>query len=164
MKSSTSAVHSVIRQVLTVIGGKDHNPLLSRRPREDPTGEQMQMDMKNGLTGVPAIVDDHAIAGLIKAFLLRKCLRHKEQVSNQLPVILPDAVNIGEVFFRHDEDMDRRLRIEVLEGNSKLILVDHFRGDLLFDDPAEDAVLIKSHAYPFRSPEKLLKKQLLAPV
>jgi hypothetical protein len=42
--------------------------------------------------------------------------------------------------------------------------VDYYRRNLFFDYLAEDAVLIKSHAYPFCSLEKLLKKQLLEPV
>lgn len=124
----------------------------------------MQMDVKYRLAGVTAVVDDHAISGPIKAPLLAKRLRDKEQVSDQFTVLLFDAVDICDVLLRHDKDVGRRLGIEVLKGDCEFILMDHLRGDLLFDDPAEDAVLVVSHGYPFCSPEKLLKKQLLAPV
>src|SRR5215216_3107392 len=45
----------------------------------------------------------------------------------------------------HEQDMRRRLRVEIVERGDLLVLVHHARGDLLADNLAEDAVGIGGH-------------------
>src|SRR3990172_9803434 len=125
----------------------------------------MKMDVEHGLAGAVAVVNDHPVAALFKAFLGGDFPRDKEEVSHELPVRHGDAVNVRDMLFGNDERVDRRLGIDVLEGDRMLVLVDDRGRDLLFDDPAENAVRVGAHDLPpLVCCEKLRKKQHLLPV
>ncbi len=123
------------------------------------------MKMKHGLACPAPVIDYHPVPFFIKVFVFCNFSCGKEKVPNKLSVGVGHALNIGNVLFGNDQRVDRRLGIDIFEGGNGVILVNDFRRGLFFDDPAEDAVRIAAHAFsPSGLPEKLLKKQLLAPV
>lgn len=122
------------------------------------------MDVKHGLARVPAVVDNHPVTVLLKPQLRRNGLCHKKEMADKLPVSGGNAVDVSNMFLRYDKDMRRRLRIKILECESKFILMDDLRRNLLVDDLAEYAVRIEIHRVPPPVVEKLLKKQERAPV
>lgn len=125
----------------------------------------MKMDMKNGLTGIRTVIDDHPVTILIKPPFGSNGLGYEEQVPDDFAVSHDDTVNIGDMFFRHNESMDRRLGIEVLKGDRVLVFEDDLCRDLLLYDVAKQAVLARAHFFsPCALPVKLLKKQHLSPV
>ena len=83
----------------------------------------MKMDMKNRLPGVLAVINDHPVAALLKALLRSDAFGDKKQMPDQFPLGYGDAVNVGDVFFRNDERMDRRLRIDVFKSDGVVVLV-----------------------------------------
>jgi len=111
----------------------------------------MQMDMKNRLTSVTAVVDHQPIATALEASFLCDTLRDKEQMTDPFAVFLPHAVNIRDMVFRNDKDMCRRLRIDVLKGDGKIILMYKPCRDRFLDDLAEDAILFPGHAASYLS-------------
>ena len=121
--------------------------------------------MENGLTSIMAIIDDHPVTALVKTLLGGDGLGNEEQVPDELTVRNSDRVNVCDMFFRHNERMNRRLRVEVLKGNRELILVHDLCGDLFLDDFAEQTVWDGGHFFsPCALPAKLLKKQDRSPV
>ncbi len=123
------------------------------------------MKMEHGLPSPPSVIDHHPVPFCVKAFVFCNFSGGKEKVPDKLSVGVGHALNIGNVLFRNDQRVDRRLGIGVFEGGDRIVLVNDFRRDLFFDDLAEDAVRIAAHAFsPSGLPEKLLKKQLLEPV
>ena len=70
--------------------------------------------------------------------------RKRRTPSHDLPykaVILgSEVVEAGEVASRDDQHVRRRLRIDVIEGDDAVVLVDDGCGDLTRDDLAEQAV------------------------
>lgn len=96
--------------------------------------------MKDRLSGITAVVDDHSISTVIKTALFSECLCNEKQMPDKLSVHMFDAMDIPYMFFGHDQDMDRRLWVDILECNGVLIFVDQLGGHRLFDDLAEDAV------------------------
>lgn len=100
----------------------------------------MKMNMENGLAGIVTVIDDHPVATLIKPFLGRNGLGNKEQVSDDFPVRDNETMNICDMFFRHNERMDRRLGVEILKSDRVFVLVDDRCRDLFFDDVAKQAV------------------------
>ncbi len=84
----------------------------------------MKMNMENGLAGIMAVIDDHPVSALIKTLFGSDGLGNKEQMPDELTVRDSETVNVCDVFFRHNERMDRRLGIEILKGDRKLVLVD----------------------------------------
>ncbi len=125
----------------------------------------MEMKMENGLACPASVVDHHSVALSIKASVFCNFSCGKEEVTDKLSVVFGHALNIGNVLFGDDKRVDGSLGVDVFKGGNRIILVDDFRRDFFFDDFAEDAVRIATHAYsPSGLPEKLLKKQLRAPV
>jgi hypothetical protein len=100
----------------------------------------MKMDMENRLSGIMAVIDDHTVTAFIKTPFGGDGPGNKEQVTDELSVRDNKTVNVGDMFFRHDERMDRRLGIDVLKSDRVFILVDDCCGDLFFDDLAKQAV------------------------
>jgi len=122
------------------------------------------MDMKDRLSGITAVVDDHPIATIIEPALFSKRLRNEEQMPDELAVYVFNTVNVLDMLFRHDQNMDRRLRVDILECDSMFVFVDQFGGHLFFDYLAEDAVWVVTHFTSPYSRAKLRKKQLFSPV
>ena len=121
--------------------------------------------MENRLSGVKAVIDDHPVTALIKTLFGSDGLGNKEQVPDELTVRDNKTVNVGNMFFRHDERMDRRLGIDVLKSDRMLIFVDYCCGDFSRDDLAKQAVRSPAHfIFPCAMSAKLLKKQDRSPV
>ena len=119
--------------------------------------------MKHGLAGAGAVIDDHSVSLPVEPFIIRYFFCRQEEMSDEFPVCIVHAVNIGNVFFGNDEQVDGRLRVHVFKSGDRIVLVHDFGGDFFFDDFAEDTVGIASHAVPPYS-EKLRKKQQRDPV
>lgn len=125
----------------------------------------MEMDVEYGLSRVKAVVDDHPITARIETFLRSNGLGNKEEVANEFTVRHGDAVDAGDMFFWHNERVNRRLGIEVLKGDCVLIFVENRCRDFFLDDPAKNTVPIRTHSLsPGMLSEKLLKKQERLPV
>jgi len=121
--------------------------------------------MEHGLSCILPVIDDHPVTALIKAPFGSDGLGNKEQVPDELTVRDNKTVNVGNMFFRHDERMDRRLGIDVLKSDRMLIFVDYCCGDLSLDDAAKQAVRSQAHfVFPCSMSAKLLKKQDRSPV
>ena len=50
-------------------------------------GEHVKMQMKDGLAGVPSVVDDHAITGSVEVILSCDLLGRQKKLSYEKPVI-----------------------------------------------------------------------------
>jgi len=79
--------------------------------------------MENRLPGVLAVINDHPVAALLKALLGSDAFGDKKQMPDQLPLGYRDAVNVGDMFFRNDERMDRGLRIDDFKSDGVIVLV-----------------------------------------
>lgn len=65
------------------------------------------------------------------------------QMAEKVFVIFVGVSDGSDVFAGHDEDVDRRLRLQVSEGIALFILVDGFGGDTSVDDLAEYAAHVE---------------------
>ncbi len=83
-------------------------------------------------------------------------------MSDQFLVGNGHTVNLWYMFLRHDQDVGRSLRINIVKSNGEVVFMDGPGGYLLCDDSAKNAVLVV-HRFPSGS-EKLLKKQVRDPV
>lgn len=96
--------------------------------------------MKNLLAGVPGRIEDDPISPFTKSFVPGYVSRCEEYASQDRGAVFGNLVQRGEVVFGDDEDVDRRLRIDVLEGQDFSVLEHDPGGDLFGDDLAEDTV------------------------
>jgi len=104
--------------------------------------------MKHRLSRVPSVVNDHPVTMSLETAFLGDLLGDEEQMADHLAVRLLHAVDVRDVHFWNDQDMCRRLGVQVLEGDGEMILVHQLRRDLLCDYLAEDAVLVVRHKSP----------------
>src|SRR6478672_7278166 len=82
-------------------------------PSQAATSQQVQMDVK-----------DRAEPALRVTLLMRKGGRAAHHFPHQLIVLRRKLVQGGDVTLRDDQRMQRSLRIDVLEGDQPLVLID----------------------------------------
>ena len=66
------------------------------------------MNMKDGLSGIAAVVYDHPVAAFVEPALFSEYLSDNEQMPNKLPIDLFDAVDVLDMLFWHDQNVRRR--------------------------------------------------------
>jgi len=103
-----------------------------------PAAEQVDVQMVDRLAAVGAGVDDQAVA-VGKVLCAGDFAGGVEELAEALGVVLRGVRVRSDVVFGDDEDVDRRLRIDVGEGEGVLVLVDAGGGDFAGDDFAEEA-------------------------
>src|SRR5699024_1828626 len=104
-----------------------------------PARQDVRMHMEHGLSGVRAGVEDQSeVAITVRGGHLGSDLRG---VGEQRGV-LRELGHVPAMCPGHDEHMHRSLRVQVLEGDHVVVLVDALGGDVPGDDLAEDAVRI----------------------
>ncbi len=101
----------------------------------------MQVNVEDRLPGVTTIIDHHAVSFAVQVLLLGNSLGDQEQMTDALSVIPFHAVNIRNMYFRNNQDVNRSLRIYILERDRRRIFIDDSRSNLLFDDLAEETAV-----------------------
>lgn len=81
------------------------------------------MKMEHGLARAPAVIDDHPVAVCIKTFVFCDFSCSKEKMTDQLSIGFGHAVNIGNMFFGHNERVHRSLGIYVFESSNRIVLI-----------------------------------------
>ena len=104
-----------------------------------PPAEQMQMDVKNRLAGVAVGVEDRPKSAGRDAAGLRDQRGASHHLADELVVVGGEIVERRDVPPRHDEDVGRRLRIDVVEGDDALVFEDDGGVDFVIHDRAEEA-------------------------
>lgn len=103
------------------------------------SAEQVQVEVEDGLSGAGADVEDGAIAAL-DAALASDAGGGELALADQFSIFGLRFLQSGEVALGDDEDVRRGLRVDVLEGEGVLVLVNLLGGDLAGDDLAEEAI------------------------
>lgn len=96
------------------------------------------MEVWDGLAPIRAIINDETETGVVEALQLGNVLGNVDQMAEQRFV--------GDLGFGHardfllgdDQDMDRRLGIDVVEGQAEVVLEGDLGRDLAGDDSGED--------------------------
>jgi len=102
------------------------------------------MQVKNGLSGICALVDDHAVSPG-EAELLRNHLRRVKQIFViSLIRKLREARNL---LARNDQNMHRSLRLDIPKGHHVVVLIHNVSRNLALDDLGEQG----RHASQFGS-------------
>src|SRR5574337_911805 len=103
-------------------------------PTERPSTQQVQMQMIHRLSAVAITIDHQAEAPLRNPDLLRDAVCHQQEVPQQ-PIISLGRIEDGrEVLAGNNENMDRRLRVDIFEGDGLLVLIYNFTRTFPVDD------------------------------
>ena len=88
--------------------------------------EQVKVQVKHRLPRLRAVAD-HDAECVFHAELARDLADREQQVAEQRLVLRLRVREPRDLLLGDDEDMDRRLRVDVLEGEAQLVLVDDVR-------------------------------------
>ena len=77
------------------------------------------MEVGDRFAAVRTIIDDQPEAGFMKALLTGNLLRHVEQVAQKRFVGVGTGRDAGYLLLRDDKEMDRSLRIDVVERQTE---------------------------------------------
>src|SRR6266545_4880502 len=110
---------------------------LSGGPRHRAPAEQVQVQVKHRLPAVGVRVHHHAITSHRDPFLVRQLAREAQHFPEELRVF--GLVERGDVRRRDDQQVRRRLRVQVREGEQPIPPLHDLRRHLPRRDLAEDA-------------------------
>ena len=95
------------------------------------------MEMRDGFAAVGAVVDHEAKAAGEVEFLGENAGGEKEVAEERL-VGGGGFTHAGNEFFWNDQQMDRCLRLDVMQNDAEVVLVKDGRGDFAGDDFFEE--------------------------
>ena len=113
---------------------------LAGRPGEAASAEQVKVEVVDGLPAVVAGVDDDAIAAGVELELAGDLGGGGEEMAEQVGVLGSGLDERVDVAPRDEENVCGRLRLDVGEGEAKLVGVDRLGGDFALKDAAEETV------------------------
>lgn len=96
------------------------------------------MQMVDDLTAFLIDVADQPVALLGDPLFVGKLFGDQHHVGDQRTVIIREIVGRGDLFVGNDEDMGRRLGIDVSEAGDQIVFVDDVSGGVAGNDLGED--------------------------
>jgi hypothetical protein len=96
--------------------------------------EEVDMQMGDSFAAVGAVVDDKAVAGVGYVFAAGYFGGGEQEVAEEALIIGLGSSDAGDGFFRNDEDVNRRLRGDVAEGEALVVFEDDVGRDFVGND------------------------------
>jgi hypothetical protein len=96
------------------------------------------VQMRHRLAAVRTVIDDQPKTGIEDAFLFRHGLRDQEKMAQQRFIGCRGGTDSRDFFFWNDQDMDGRLRMNIVKGNAEVIFVGNLRRNFAGDDFREN--------------------------
>ncbi len=127
------------------------------------------MHVKHGLPCLTVAVHHRAVPGIGKTLLTRHLRRGEHQMAEHFAVFHRGVVQSTDMLERHEERVQRRLRVDVQKTEAVLVFMHHRGGNFALDDFAEKAVRHGLHVPRLNQPvatkaqptQKPLKKHAL---
>ena len=129
-----------LRELTHLVIGIESGDSLSWRPLHGAPTKQVQMDVKDRLASVAVRVEDRPITASGDAPFPGDGCGAPRQFPDNLIVARRQVVERCDVPLRHQKHVRRRLRVDVVEREHTIVLVDDRAGNLSTDDLAEQAV------------------------
>ena len=102
--------------------------------------EDVEVDVVDGLAALIADVECEPVASLADALRLREPVRHRGHAPQQRPLLLLHVSHASDVDFGDDQQMHRRARVDIADGEAEVVVVQLLDGHLAGDHVAEEAV------------------------
>lgn len=101
------------------------------------SAKNVAVEMRNRFTPVRTVVQHETIAGFLETECARDLGCFQKEMAQHRVILGCGLRNSRDGFARHDQHMDRRLRIDILERHHLVVLVNNRRGDLLIGNLLE---------------------------
>ena len=96
--------------------------------------DDVTVEMRDGFAGVGAVVEHEPETVLGQPELLRDFRRLDQEMAEDLMIVGLRLGDPRDRLFRNDQDVDGRLRFDVMERNDLVVFVNNFRGDFPRDE------------------------------
>lgn len=97
--------------------------MLTRGPVHDPAAQDMEVNMEDCLTCITIAVQDDAEPFLCDSFPMSYNVCNVEKMAEEAMVLLRNLKERGDMFSGDYESMDRCLRVDILESECVLIVI-----------------------------------------
>ena len=97
----------------------------------------MKVQVKDRLARVCVHVEDSAVALLRDTGLLCNLSRYSEHVAKEFRIVRGHFIQCRDVFARDDQNMNRRLGIDIVKSHDVVIFMRHLRGQFFPGDSAK---------------------------
>ncbi len=111
----------------------------TRGPVHIAAAENVHVDMKNGLSGLFAVIKNNPI--VVDALFLRNLGAFAHDFTDELLIFRRKACRSADMLFGDDEKVDRRLGRNIPEGQNVIVFVYDIGRDVSTGDFAEQAVV-----------------------
>jgi hypothetical protein len=108
----------------------------------------MGMNMKNGLPGIRAGVEDNPIPRLEQPLKLRDLPSSHRNIGKKLRVSGGKLPQVPIPGLGHNKHMNLRLRPNIPESKGPIVLIDNISRDLPGNDPLEESLILTHEKHP----------------
>jgi len=109
------------------------------RPRHLATGEQVDVEVRHGFAGVRAVVDDKAKA-VGELELAGELAGDEQEMAEDGFIGGRGVADSRDDFFRNEEQVNGRLRLDVMKSEAEIVFVLDARGNFAGDDTFEQSL------------------------
>jgi hypothetical protein len=99
----------------------------------------MHVNMKHLLSGILVAIHKQAIAPFGHALFFGDYFGGREHVADELFVFRQHVIHRGDLLIGHDQNVHRRLGVDIPKGGHLVITKDDIGGDFTLDDLAENS-------------------------
>jgi hypothetical protein len=107
---------------------------------EGTSTQQVDVKMKDRLSGARSRIDDRPVAFGIQSMLARQLRRHGEEMPQEGFVRGRGLPERRQVLARNHQEMNERLRVYVFDGRDLVVFVNELRRRAAVEDSAEQAM------------------------
>jgi hypothetical protein len=115
--------------------------LLSRRPGHPSSPEKMKMYMEDDLTRLLFCVEDDPVAALFYPHFSGDGFGFGKDMADDFLIIFGEVIESCEMVFGDEQDVNRCLGIDILEGKDVFVFIDDSCRNFFPYDLAKDAAL-----------------------
>ena len=101
------------------------------------------MNVENALAGFAVRVEDGAVPPVCVSALFRDYRRAAKQRADERVVLWSEIVQRGNVRFRYDQNVERRLRVDVFDDHELLVFVHPLHRNFAREHSAEKTTLMR---------------------
>jgi hypothetical protein len=107
-----------------------------------PAAHQVEVQMENELVPAPLHIEDQFVTAPGDACLVRQLLGRHQEFGHHGPILFGKIIDTSDMLFGDDQNMNRRMGMDVFEGDDRFTSKHIICGLFASNDPAKNAVAV----------------------
>ena len=126
--------------LFTLRAGRSHS-FLSWGPGHSPAASKVKMDVKDFLTGISGRVENDPVPFFIDPQVPGDLAGPEQDMPENVLFFFWNVIEGCKMFLGNNQDVDRGLRIDVIEGDNTIVFEYQLGRNLIVNDLAKNAIL-----------------------